>query len=354
MKSTVYANFLRNILLVIVRIVLSLWNNFVFFVRVALRNTFFMQPTSQLPFLPLSLHTLAEAPFFVSSHPGVVRAGFYMLETAWRSSRPGSIGSSFSELANITRLTVEEVDQHYTVLTTGWDFLEDGRLHHAQLEAICDSIRDRFGDQLSVLADSAVAAMQGGEMPFDLMPSTEVVKKKRGKHLLPKDFVMNKATLAHALGEGFKSPEYQGWLMQTFSDYALANSVMKNDWQATCRQFITSDITRKQFRSRFHHFPGDPAPSLGLTQSTQDRLKLAASNPSRSFAEQMLESNVSRMRSPNRFTAQPTPAATPAPAVTPAANRPSTPVKRPFGHDCFDIADADFVMQDHPDQGMCA
>ena len=189
-------------------------------------------------------------------------------------------------------------------------------------------------------------------MPFDLMPTTEVTKKKRGRHLLPKDFAMNRATLAHALGEGFKSVEHQAWFMQAFSDYATANSVMRNDWQATCRQFITSDITRKQFRSRFHHFPGDPVPSLALHQTTQERLRQAATGAPKSFSEQMLQSNVSRMLAPSQFAARPTPTAAAAP--TPAAKHPSMPVIRPFVYGRSDIADTEFVMQGPLDEGMRA
>lgn len=287
-----------------------------------------MHPTAQLPFLPLSLHTLSEAPFFASGDPCVVRAGFYMLEAAWRSSRPGSIPSSFSELATITRLAVDKVEQHYGVLTAGWELLEDGRLHHAQLEVICDSIRERFADQLSVIADSAVVAVQGGCVPFELMPSAEVVKKKRGKHLMPHDFALDKTTLSFATSEGFNTQEFQAWLMRSFADYARSKNVMYTNWQAACRQFIGSDITRKQFCSRFHHFPGEAAPSLMAPNlSVSDRLRAAAAG---SFHQRTMQNNSDKMHGLNRFMSGETTASAP---------------KQAFSRHVDDVSDADFSMQ---------
>lgn len=305
-----------------------------------------MHSIAQLPFLPLSLHTLSEALFFVSDDPGVVRAGFLMLEAAWRSSRPGSIPSSFSELATITRLPIHQIEAHYAVLTAGWELLDDGRLHHASLETICESIQDRFSDQLDVLAEASAAAVQGGALLFELVPAAEVTKKKRGKHLLPKDFSFNKVTQAFAHTEGFSTPEYQTWLMRGFTDYANSKSVMYTDWQAACRQFMSSEITRKGFKSRFHHFPGEQMPtSVAKISSASDRLR-AATNAA-TFQQRTMQANSDKMHDTPCFMTEV--ASTP-PAPASAAMQDS--FASDFRRRVVDVSDAEFVMSDSHQSDM--
>lgn len=232
-----------------------------------------------------------------------------MLESAWRSSRPGSIPSSFTDLAIITRLPVTELELHYGVLTAGWDLLADGRLHYAQLEEIANSITDRFGPQLGVIADAAVVAIQGGLAEFELLPATEVVKKKRGRHLIPKDFTFDKTTLSHVMGEGFTTEQFQQWLMRSFNDFACAKNVMYTNWQAACRNFTSSDITRRAFKSRFGHFPGEmqistmAEPGYG-SNSAADRLRVAMTPTSMTFQQRTTAVNSAKMHKPSPFMAQ--------------------------------------------------
>lgn len=226
-----------------------------------------MNYVAQLPFLPISMPALAETAFFVSLNATVVRAGFYMLEAAWRSTTPGSIPSSFSALASITRIPEAELDAHYDVLVSGWELQGDGRLHHLQMEEIVQSVQERFGAQIGTIADAAVLACQGGDVLFELAPVNEVAKKDkqiRGKRALPKDFAMDKATFERAVAEGYGKKEHMEWLLQSFQDFALSGDRRYVNWQATCRNFMSGVITRNSFRSKFHFFPGEaPSSSMG-------------------------------------------------------------------------------------------
>lgn len=236
-----------------------------------------MHNISLLPFLPISPSVLAESPFFLSKDARIVRAGFFMLDAAWRADLPGSIPSSFEALALITRLPEELVADNYVLLTAGWE-LEGGRLHHLQMEAIAESVQERFGAQLAVVAESAILACQGGSVEFELMPSTEVAKKKKGKHALPKDFLMDKATLERAAAEGFTTEETMTWLKHQFTDYAHSKDVRMANWQATCRNFLSNSYTADKFRSKFGHNLGQAPVSSLVTMGTngssaRDRLR---------------------------------------------------------------------------------
>ena len=138
----------------------------------------------------------------------------------------------------VTRLTTQELHDHYEVLTAGWDLLDDGRLHFSPLEAVAESVQERFGAQLDVFADSAMLACQGGSAEFELVAPAEVKKKQRGKHGLPKDFSLDRVSLELAMAEGYDSEELRAWLLQQFTDYALSRSVRQINWQATFRIFL--------------------------------------------------------------------------------------------------------------------
>lgn len=258
----------------------------------------------QLPFLPVSLATLAESKFFLSKDSRVVRAGFWMLEAAWKSPQPGSIPSGFEALSYITRLPEEDVATHYEVLTAGWCLQEDGRLHHLQLEEIAESIEERFGPELAVLAESAMVACQGGAGEFELVPSDQVTKKRRGKTAFPKDFSLERATLEAVIEEGYYSPELQSWLIQEVRNYALADDKRQSNWQATVRKFMGSSITRQNFKNKFGFALGmrpsvDLVAEPGVTLTPRQRLARAsttgAAGGRATFAQMGAERNSSMM-----------------------------------------------------------
>lgn len=255
-----------------------------------------MTYTEMLPFLPISPALLLDAPFFLSKDSRIVRAGFWMLDAAWRSRQPGSIPGNFEALALITRLAESEVADHYEVLTEGWELSsEDGRLHCQYLQLIAESVQERFGAELAVFADSAALASQGGEAQFQLVPSVEIVKKKRGMQVLPKDFQIDRITLEYAVSEGYSEDVHRTWLLQQFQDYARSNALRQADWQAAMRKFLANNFTRDKFASRFGHFPGQvvaPAP----IRSARARLHAASSGPL-SFAQQTTTRNSDLMAS---------------------------------------------------------
>lgn len=277
--------------------------NTVNFIEACDINSFCMNHISQLPYLPISLSALAESPTFMSEDPRIVRAGFWMLEAAWRSPVPGSIPSGFSALANITRLSEDEVRSNYLVLTSGWDLADDARLHHRPMEEVVESIVERFGDELGVMADGALMACQGGSGAFELTPSSEVAKKKRGKTAFPKDFALDRPTLEALVAEGYDTTELQTWLVTEVRNYALAGDVRQKDWQATVRKFMGSTITRRNFHAKFGYPLGQrPSAELvgirpGVTMSPRQRLAQAAgiSRGPGTFQQMTSESNSSRV-----------------------------------------------------------
>jgi hypothetical protein len=264
-----------------------------------------MSNIHSLPFLPVSMPALMDAAFFQSNDARLVRAGLWMLEAAWRSTKPGTIPAGFDALASITRLTTAEVEKHFDLLTEGWA-LEDGRFHHEQLEAIALSAQERFGDELEVIAESALMACQGGEIEFELAPASAVKKKKRGKHALPADFAMDKTSSDRAFAEGYTSPELQNWLLCSFKDFAESSDRRYANWQATLRNYLGSSITRKEFREKFGYALGStllPANVGGYAESgfnaLNDRLRRATSSNVRpmapTFAQRTAEHNSGAM-----------------------------------------------------------
>jgi hypothetical protein len=263
-----------------------------------------------LPFLPVSMPALMEAAFFQSNDARLVRAGLWMMEAAWRSTKPGTIPAGFDTLATITRLSVSEVEKNFDLLTQGWT-LQDGRFHHEQLEAVVLSVQERFGDELEVIAESALVACQGGDIDFELAPASVVKKKKRGKHAFPSTFVMDKTTSDRAFAEGYTSPELEKWLLSDFSDFAKSGDRRYADWQATLRNYLGSSITRSKFREKFGYTLGtvapielvksfmQPSPSAGFG-SPKDRLRaITSGNSARqqmpSFAQRTAEHNSGSM-----------------------------------------------------------
>lgn len=256
-----------------------------------------------LPFLPVSLAALSECPSFTSKDPRVVRAGLWMMDAAWRSVFPGSIPSAFEPLSQITRLTESEVATNFEVLTAGWVLQEDGRLHHLQLEELVESLHERFGTELAVFGESAVIACQGGTAQFELLPSDEIKKKKRGKTAFPKDFVFDTTTLAAVIEEGYKTSEQQNWLVAEVRNYALAEDKRQSNWQATIRKFMGSGITRDKFRGKFGFVLGQQhsselVPNSGETISARQRLARASTQIGPlSFAQKGAMHNSSLMAS---------------------------------------------------------
>lgn len=263
-----------------------------------------MNHTVQLPYLPISLSVLAESRFFVNSDARIVRAGFWLLEAAWRSSQPGSIASSFEVLAGITRLSAEVLHDNFELLLDGWELQDDGRYHYPALEAIVRSVQERFGPQLEVIADAAVVACQGSGVQFELLPPTEVKKKQLGKQRLPKDFSPDRVSTERAIAEGYDTPDLRQWLQEQFFDYAEAQGIRALNWQATFRNYMGSDITRKKFCAKFGYPLGQrPAPMLAAVPGARlplaQRLHNASvmrSQPS-SFSQQSLNHNRAVMAS---------------------------------------------------------
>ena len=272
-----------------------------------------MNNISHLPFLPISPAILAESRFFMSADSCIVRAGFWMLEAAWRSPQPGSIPSGFESLSMVTRLTIEKLQDNYELLTAEWDLLDDGRLHYMPLEVIAQSVDERFGAELAVIAESALVACQGGNATFELVPVAEVKKKQRGKHALPKDFKPDNTSQASVIKEGYCTEEMTEWLMSSFRDYALSKDVRQSNWQATFRNYLGSTYTRKTFQSKFGHALGqvpaatafslvgyaDPSetvlPKLSIAQRMHNAASHSMPTPRPTFAQIAADNNSNTM-----------------------------------------------------------
>lgn len=212
---------------------------------------------AHLPYLPVSMGVLQESDFFLSQDPALVRAGFYMLDAAWRSGVPGSIPADFTSLVRVTRLDESKVQANYEALTQGWELREDGRIHHLKLSELIAGVCEQFGDQLHVMAQSAAVAMQGVS-EFDLMPSdavNRVAKKRQVVKSKIGDFCPDGASLASIVAGGYRSQEHQDWLVQSFKDYVASKSPKYRDVQATFRSYASSSITHNSFRSRFGAMP---------------------------------------------------------------------------------------------------
>lgn len=247
--------------------------------------------TAQLPFMPVNLASLMDTQWFMSGDAELLRAGWYLLDAAWRSSVPGSVPSSFSALTQITRLSEDKLQSHYDLLLQGWDLREDGRLHHVVLSDLASGVIERFGTQLEVLAQSAAVCMQSVE-EFDLVP-TDAVKKVAKKRQSVKgrieDFQPDSTSLASVVAGGYRTAEHQEWLVLSFKDYIASKNPKYKDIQATFRTFAASSFTHNSFRSRF-----GVVPSAFL--KTDLSVAAAAAVPasaaaSRSFAARSLDEN---------------------------------------------------------------
>ncbi len=220
-----------------------------------------------LPFTPISIPSLLEREFFISDDARIVRAGLWLIEAAWRSSRPGAIPSGFEALSSITRLSEAEVTKHFDVLTQGWELREDGWLHCEEIEYHAQNIQDRFAPELETIAESLIVGTQGSGVQFDLV-SEVVVKKKRKNtmRLIDKDFSMDSTTTQRAIAEGYAADAKMDWLMNEFRDYAHSKARKYADWQAACRSFLGNQITRERFEKRF----GYPLGATLLPASVND------------------------------------------------------------------------------------
>jgi hypothetical protein len=220
--------------------------------------------------LPLSFTELTFRRAFLSADGRIVRAAMAMLHAAWACEQPGRISPAVEALAQITALEPILVQEHYAVLTDGWE-LREGWLCEPSLEAAAVRMQDRFGDQLSQMRASWLAAVQpmgqsDGE-DFELVPND--IKRpstRRGKCLLPKHFAPDQTTLRHLASAGYGLPERQEWLLQRFKDYADGEGRMQKDWQAFLRNFAGSDITTRQFTAHFGCAP--TAPTHVLSSAT--------------------------------------------------------------------------------------
>jgi hypothetical protein len=231
--------------------------------------------------LPISFTELMSYRSFFCADGRIVRAGLAMLHAAWNAEAPGRLPPGIEALAQITSLSVEEVQHHYELLTNGWE-LRDGALCNATLESLAARMTERFGPELEVLRASWAAAGQPHDtaVVFNLVPDQAVEKAKaRGKHMLPKDFVPNAASHSHVVEAGYDCDEMRAWLMRRFFDFASSSGRMQRDWQAMFRNFSTSEITLRQFREQ-HGYRLGRRPSIELTPGTAkspfDRLRQVA------------------------------------------------------------------------------
>lgn len=244
--------------------------------------------TAHLPYLPLNVVSVQESKWFLSAEPDVVRAGIYLLDAAWRSSVPGSVPSSFTALRQITRLSESQLRDGYELLTQGWELREDGRLYHPALFDLATSVTERFGDQIEVLAQSAVVAMQSVDT-FDLVPTDAVHKVARKRQAAKgriEDFMPDATSLASIVSGGYRSDEHQQWLVCAFRDYVSSKNPKYRDVQATFRTFASSSYTHQTFRSRFGALPSDylrTAVAVGQSR--------AVGGAVRSFQERTLDAN---------------------------------------------------------------
>lgn len=223
-----------------------------------------------------------------------------MLEAAWRSDPAGSLAANFVALSAVTRLETRDVEANFHLLTQNWQLsAEDGRLYHPMLRHLAVGLQERFGEQLEVMAESAALAMQGSDKQFELLPSSELKKRKGGKTAVPLNFSMDTTTLARAIETGYRTAEQQNWLVVHFLDVWKCKNERKSDWQAAMRVFMGSTLTRREFQGHFRHELGAV---LSVVKSS-GRDMLAAhvrANPAmgQTFAERTRASNA------NAFTEQ--------------------------------------------------
>lgn len=244
----------------------------------------------------------------MSADGRLVRAHLAMLHAAWASADQGKLVPSLEALAQITALSPEEVQEHFDVLTDGWE-LRDGWLCNARLEEMSQSMQERFGPQLAVLRASWLAAAQPcgqAAEEFDLVPA-EAVKavKARGKTLLPRDFAMDATTYRHVVAVGYDTEERRGWLIQRFHDFARAQGRLQKDWQAALRNFSGSAITLREYRERFGYSLGQKTVAdfgneqSGRPLSAADRMRQMTSRqvmrPAATFQEITRKNNSAAM-----------------------------------------------------------
>ena len=243
------------------------------------------------PYTPIPVAELAEGALFQSPNARLVRAGFWMLQEAWRSVTPGSLSSSFTAIASASRLTEAEVAEHYALLTEGWSIRSDSRLYHDRMSELIDAIDERFGDELMVMRESCAVLMQAPQH-FELMPSERVAAAKRkrvkgGECKYPKEFALDTTSQASIIALGYINPEHQEWIFQQFRDYATRRNVKNVDWQAAFRTYASTSYTSQSFKARFGYWPNESRsfgveiasrePVTGLSAS--DRLRRAATPP---------------------------------------------------------------------------
>lgn len=194
---------------------------------------------------PLSVGELQESPAFLSPVASVVRAAMFMRAEAF--SRRGSLPAGFAALALVCRMTEAEVEEHFALLTHGWELRADGRLHLPHISEAAESLEERFGDQLAVLSDSMFLAV-GAKEEFELVPQDVVkARKVRRNHALPVDFAPDAASLQWMHSYGFVDEEARRWLIARMRD--IFQGKLKTDWQATLRNLASSDRTQREVRA---------------------------------------------------------------------------------------------------------
>lgn len=256
-----------------------------------------------LPYLPLSVTEIEESPAFGSGEAALVRASLYLLEAAWRHPQTGSLSADVQTLARIARLGEQQLEQGWDRLFAGWELREDGRLWHPRLARLGALLQERYADELELIEATGALMMQPHEEAFDLVAPARKISANRGKRAYPKDFAPDDASRAAMERAGFVGDEEQQWLLQKFADFGQASRRMYVNWQAAFRNFLSSNITAKDFREAFGYRPGQrPVGQLAVLggassgASARDRLRASISTGSAPLSDTFAQRQLSNAR----------------------------------------------------------
>lgn len=193
---------------------------------------------------------MLNTPWFMSGRPEIIRAGLFMLDGAWRNDPQGSLPADFARLALICRLPLADLQENFPILSAGWELRGELLIHH-ELTRIGESLIERFGDELGVMAESAVVAIQGASQEFDLFSPVEIKKRKGGKTAIPKDFAADKASEQALQSYGYVTEAQKKWVLQRYIDFAVPRDsrLTAAQWQASFRSYAGKSWTLEDFRA---------------------------------------------------------------------------------------------------------
>jgi hypothetical protein len=195
-----------------------------------------------LPLFSFSPAWVEQSAAFVHPDARLGKAFIKLLMAAWRSCPAGTIPASHQYIADATNLSLEVVDEHYTTLTDGF-VLQDGRLRHAQMGHLLDTMAGRFGKALEEFALSSAMAVQDPDQ-FSLIAVEAASAKAKGKTKLPKGFGFeaHPELIEWASLHGFPQPEDRAWIMEKFIDYSLKKDSRWVNWASAFRNWSTKEL----------------------------------------------------------------------------------------------------------------